>query len=53
MVRGGDRRDGGANPIVLIVVIAVSLILAPIAAILIQMAISRRREYVADASAAS
>lgn len=46
---GGDRR--GNNPIVLIAVIA-GLVLAPIAAILIQMAISRRREFVADASAA-
>ncbi len=49
---GGDRdRGGGANIIVLVVVL-VSLILAPIAAVLIQVAISRRREYVADASAA-
>jgi heat shock protein HtpX len=49
---GGNRREGGgSNPIVLIAVIA-GLILAPVAAILIQMAISRRREYVADASAA-
>jgi len=48
---GGGDRNRGANPIVLIVVI-VSLILAPIAALLIQFAISRRREYVADASAA-
>jgi heat shock protein HtpX len=48
---GGDRREGGNNPIVLIAVIA-GLVLAPIAAILIQFAISRRREYVADASAA-
>ena len=49
---GGNRRSGGgSNPIVLIAVVA-GLILAPIAAILIQMAISRRREYVADASAA-
>jgi len=50
---GGGRREGGggANPIVLIAVIA-GLVLAPVAAILIQMAISRRREYVADASAA-
>ena len=50
---GGGRRDergGGANPIVLIVVL-VALILAPVAAIVIQAAISRRREYVADASA--
>jgi heat shock protein HtpX len=52
LVFGGGRRDerGGANPIVLIVVV-VALILAPVAAIVIQAAISRRREYVADASA--
>jgi len=48
---GGGDNNRNANPIVLVVVI-VSLILAPIAAILIQFAISRRREYVADASAA-
>ena len=50
---GGGRREdgGGSNPIVLVAVIA-GLVLAPVAAILIQMAISRRREYVADASAA-
>jgi heat shock protein HtpX len=50
---GGGRREGGggANPIVLVAVIA-GLVLAPVAAILIQMAISRRREFVADASAA-
>ena len=50
---GGGRRDdsrGGANPIVLVIVV-IALILAPIAAIVIQTAISRRREYVADASA--
>ena len=46
---GGDRRNN--NPIVLIAVIA-GLVLAPVAAILIQMAISRRREFVADASEA-
>ena len=50
---GGDRdRGGGAANIIVLVVVLVSLILAPIAAILIQFAISRRREYVADASAA-
>jgi heat shock protein HtpX len=50
---GGDRdRGGGAANIVVLVVVLVSLILAPIAAFLIQVAISRRREYVADASAA-
>ena len=48
---GGGGRDRNANPIVLVVVL-VSLILAPIAALLIQFAISRRREYVADAGAA-
>jgi heat shock protein HtpX len=50
---GGDRdRGGGAANIIILVVVLVSLILAPIAAFLIQVAISRRREYVADASAA-
>jgi heat shock protein HtpX len=46
---GGDRdRDRGANPIALIAMI----ILAPLAAMLIQMAISRSREYAADAGGA-
>jgi heat shock protein HtpX len=49
---GGGRRDdrGGGNVILLLAVLA-GLILAPVAAIVIQAAISRRREYVADASA--
>lgn len=46
---GGNRREGG-NPITLVVGIVV-LILAPILAGLLQMALSRRREYLADASA--
>jgi heat shock protein HtpX len=46
---GGSRDDDeGGNPIAAIAM----LILAPIAAMLIQMAISRTREYAADASAA-
>ncbi len=46
---GGYRDDDeGANPIALIAM----LILAPIAALLIQMAISRTREYAADAASA-
>jgi heat shock protein HtpX len=49
---GGRDRGGGAGNIIVLVVVIVSLIIAPIAAILIQFAISRRREYVADASAA-
>lgn len=48
---GGGRSDNdrGSNPIVLIVGL-VAIILAPIAAQLIQLAISRQREYLADAS---
>ncbi len=45
---GGRDRRGGANPIVML---AVSL-LAPIAASLIQMAVSRSREFEADRGAA-
>jgi heat shock protein HtpX len=48
---GGNRDRGGGSPLVLVAVIA-GAILAPVAAIVIQTAISRRREYVADASAA-
>lgn len=50
---GGARRNdnGNGNAIVLVLAI-IGLILAPIAAQLIQLAISRRREYLADASGA-
>ncbi len=47
----GDNREGGKNPIFLILGI-LGIILAPIAANLIQLAVSRRREYLADASGA-
>ena len=49
---GGGRRDsnGGANPFVLIAAL-VAAILAPIAAVLLKAAISRRRESLADATA--
>ena len=48
MFFGGSRddRNGGTNPIVLIGM----MILAPLAAVLIQMAISRSREFAADAT---
>lgn len=46
---GGDNRNNNSNPIVLIVGI-VLIVLAPIMAMLIQFAISRQREYLADAS---
>ncbi|HEY2431534.1 MAG TPA: zinc metalloprotease HtpX [Vicinamibacterales bacterium] len=45
---GGRDRDRGSNPIALLA----TIILAPIAAMLIQMAISRSREYAADAGGA-
>ena len=48
---GGGRRDGersGGNPLVAIA----ALILAPIAAMLVQMAISRTREFAADRAGA-
>ncbi len=48
---GGRDRDSKGNPLLLIAVIA-GMILAPIAAQLIQLAISRRREFLADASGA-
>ncbi len=44
----GEGRDRGNNPIALLA----TLILAPLAAMLIQMAISRSREYAADAGGA-
>ncbi|MFZ1249953.1 MAG: M48 family metallopeptidase [Candidatus Microsaccharimonas sp.] len=47
----GDRRESGNNVFVLIIGVVV-LILAPIIAAIIQMAISRQREYLADATGA-
>jgi heat shock protein HtpX len=48
---GGGNRDRGGNAVLAIVAV-VALILAPIAAQLIQLAISRKREFLADASGA-
>jgi heat shock protein HtpX len=51
MFFGGSRDDrdgGGSNPIVLLAM----LILAPIAALMVQMAISRSREFAADSTGA-
>ncbi|MCX6788218.1 MAG: M48 family metalloprotease [Candidatus Kaiserbacteria bacterium] len=50
---GGGRRDDreGGNALFMILAV-VGIILAPIAAKLIQLAVSRRREYLADASGA-
>jgi heat shock protein HtpX len=48
---GGGRRGKGGGPIVIVLAI-VGFLLAPIAASLLRMALSRRREYLADATAA-
>ncbi|MGI8632893.1 MAG: M48 family metallopeptidase [Solirubrobacterales bacterium] len=51
--RGGNRHGGagGSNPIVLVVSL-LAVVLAPIAATIIQLAVSRRREFLADATGA-
>lgn len=48
---GGEDDERGGNPIALIVAIAAAVI-APLVAALLQLAVSRRREYLADASGA-
>jgi heat shock protein HtpX len=45
----GDRRDSNANPLFMVLGIVV-IVLAPIIATIVQLAISRQREYLADAS---
>lgn len=47
---GDDKRDG-VHPIVLIIGLVI-VVLAPIVAVMVQLAISRQREYLADASGA-
>lgn len=49
--RRSDDREGGSNPVFLIIGI-VAAIIAPIAATLMQLAISRKREFLADSSGA-
>jgi heat shock protein HtpX len=48
----GGRGNGNRNPLQLVAAV-VALLLAPLAALLLQMALSRRREFLADASAAA
>jgi len=48
---GGGRDRDSKNPILMIVAVAF-IVLAPIAATLIQLAVSRKREFLADASGA-
>lgn len=49
---GGDDSDSGEFGIIMLVIAIVMAILAPIIAMLIQLAISRKREYLADANGA-
>jgi heat shock protein HtpX len=48
---GVMRRNGGGNPLMIIIAIA-AMILAPLLAAVIQAAVSRQREYLADATGA-
>jgi heat shock protein HtpX len=50
--RGKDGKDGGAVVLVFLIVWIVAVVLAPILGQLLAMAVSRRREYLADASGA-
>jgi heat shock protein HtpX len=50
--RGGDSKGGGPIMLIIFLVAIVLAILAPIFAKLIQLAVSRQREFLADASAA-
>lgn len=49
---GGDRRGGGQAQAVILLIAVVAAILAPIMARLLYYALSRRREYMADAGGA-
>ncbi len=48
--RDSDKKSSGAGAIFLIVILIVVAILAPLAARAVQMAVSRQREYLADAT---
>ena len=50
--RGSDREGGGQLQLILFILAIVLSILAPFAAMLMQLAISRKREFLADASGA-
>ncbi|MCL2444918.1 M48 family metalloprotease [Candidatus Saccharibacteria bacterium] len=53
LMGGGNRRSGNGNGGAILIVIGLAvMILSPIFAMMVQMAVSRRREYLADASAA-
>jgi heat shock protein HtpX len=49
---GGNRRNNNDNSPIVMVIGLLALILAPIIAAIVQMAVSRQREYLADATSA-
>jgi heat shock protein HtpX len=49
---GGRSSDNGKGNALMMILVVVAIVLAPLAAKLIQMAISRRREFLADSSGA-
>ncbi len=49
--RGGGERDNNAQPFMLLIALALA-VLAPVLAVLIKLAISRKREYLADSAGA-
>ena len=48
--RRNSDRDGGGLEVILLVISLLAIVLAPLAATLVQLAISRQREFLADAS---
>lgn len=48
---GGNNRDSKNNPVLMILAVAL-IVLAPVVATLLQLAVSRKREFLADASGA-
>ena len=50
--RSDNDRDGNGLEIIMLVVSLLAIVLAPLAATLVQLAISRQREFLADASSA-
>jgi heat shock protein HtpX len=50
MIFGGDRRENNNTNPVIVIAGVILILLAPVVAMLIQFAISRQREYLADAS---
>lgn len=47
---GGNKREGGGGPLVIVGIVLI--VLSPLAGAMIRLAISRKREYLADASGA-